>query len=475
MKKRLIAAVAALVLVAAGGAAAWRVGAVRTQAQLEATLAAMAASGVRIGHARSTVSGFPFRYAMRLEDVVAAAPGGAWRLNLPWLETEVSLFSPDVVVSRPSPTATLALGSRPELGFGPAPVTARLYARNMVIETRLDGGWAGSVVSADSLSADLAGPGGAVGARLVLDAVAGGAEAAQGGLTRVRLAADSLHVATAVFDLELAAPAFEGDGAGFGAGSTDAFVNAGGVARGALAWEALRLTGARVEIAGDAAPLSTETGPTAMSMVIEDGRAAFGASFDDVELGLGAPLNGRAGATRAEARFEMPVTTAPLPQPYALDLVLDAVALDEAIWSALDAEGRAVRQTMAARLRIGGLARMLRGLDGLAAAGAPPVAISTMEVEEAALDGFGGTFRAVGGFAMDGAPGGPEGAFTVSATAWREMIGGLTAIGVLDAPRAAAVAAFAEAVHPGEGDPSRLSSEIVFGGGVVTADGRRIR
>ena len=470
MTKPLIYGAAALVALGAGATGAWFWGAGRVGAAVDAQAQTLAAQGLRLTWAERSVSGFPFAYVVRLEDVTLADPAAGWSLTLPWTETAAPLLGGQVLRTTTAPTGAL---TGPDLGGS---ATFALALDGLTLDTPLVGA-ASARIAADAIGLTATPTAELREARLRLGAVAGTLESFVGGGGKLDLRAGEMTAAfdvggggrTAVVASDVAATATTDGGPRI---DLDRLAAGEGSASVELRVGALRSEGAE----GVAS-----TGVASGRFGIVDGRLTYLADAQDVRIGvmLGRAGRGSARMARATAGLDVPVRPAPTPQAYTLQLGLDAVELEDALWVALDPAGRLPRDPMGLAVDVGGRARVTGAVSPgeLSAAGVAgtPVQVETVEITRAALHGLGARVAAQGALTIVPGSPTPDGRIDLRAEGWAPVLETAVALGVVSSADAATLLATAARLGRADAGEGVFESRIELRDGQIWANGERVR
>lgn len=471
MRKPLIYAAAAVGALAAGLSAAWFAGAGRVERAVDAQAAALAQRGLRLDWSERSVSGFPLRYVVRLEQATLADAAGAWSVALPWTETAAPLFGGQVLRTTVAPTGTLTAAS-PDPGFGHGPLAFALALEGLTVDTPLVGA-ASARIAATALGL-AAEPSPALReARLRLSGVAATLETFVAGGGKLDLRAADLNSA-----LDAAAGAgrstlVASDLALSVATEGAAQVNLDALAAGEGAASLdLRVGASRSE--GPAGVAST--GVASGRIAVLGGRLSYFADGQDVRAGVAlAPgLRGAARMARATAGLDIPVRPTPTPQAYTLRLDLDSLELEDALWAALDPAGRLPRDPVVLSIEIGGQARVTDTLDPTAIAAAP-VQVETVEISRAALHGLGARVAADGLLTITPGQRTPEGRLNLRAEGWDPVLRAAVDLGLVGPADAAAIVAMSQRLGRADAGQGVFESRIELREGQIWANGERVR
>lgn len=469
MRRPLLIAGATLAALGAAWTAGWFWGAGRVAAAVDARAEALAAQGVRLGWSERAVGGFPFGYEVRLTAPTLAAADGGWRLALPWTATRAPLFGATHAATTLAAEGVLeARAATPE---GPAQVRLLLAQSGARVETPLAGP-AALRLSAEALSLTLDGAqGGLHAARLALEDVTAALEGFADGGLRLDVAARSLFAATdedeGRSETVIDAPAI-GATADRPAGLSLAGLAAG---EGGATIE-LRFDAARTASAQGAA---ASAGAGAVRLALGGGRLSYVLDVADprADVALGGEAAGAARARRALATLDAPTAGSAAEQAYGATVALDGLTLDDALWRALDRQGRLARDPLSLRVELGGALSMGGAVIG--PDGRPDVAVRTVELTTLQAEGWGLSAEATGALTIPpGAPT-PQGRVSLRARGWEPMLATLVEAGVVPPTLAAEALATAERLADPDAAPGEFRAEIALRDGAVWANGRRVR
>jgi len=482
VKKALIWSAAVAALVAGGGYGLWRAGASGLDAALDAEIASLAAQGVTLSHGARTLSGFPFAYVLRLEDVRAEATGDGWRAAVPWTRTEAGLLG-GVARTTIASRATVEITPPPEAALGDAPLAFTVTSQDLAVETPLTGPDRASVTAA---ALAMEHPGGA--------ALGATAVSAQGlSVTLERFATGAAKVEGAIARLVTALDAAPGDGAGRAESVTDDVVfSAQGRGLRGLDLPAFLRGDGEAEIWISAGALATTgpdgaqggSGPTSSRLRVGAGRLFYTGETADARYAvalpqtLAPPQTGAQPLTVTAARtaiaLEAPLAPAAAAQAYLLDLTLDEVAAPEALWAAFDPQALLPRDPLSLKARVGGAARVLVDLAAAAETPGAPVAVETVEITGFRFDGLGAS--ASGDAALKIVPGAPtpDGRVFVTVEGWRPVLDAAVRLGVATPDLAIFLTSIAEQLNSPDAEDGVFTSQIELRDGAVFANGTRV-
>lgn len=108
------------------------------------------------------------------------------------------------------------------------------------------------------------------------------------------------------------------------------------------------------------------------------------------------PLQGKFSMELARAHYAMPMAPSADPKPMTIALILDRGMAGESIWDALDPKGVLPRAPASLRMGLSGTARVTTRIDQLLPGDEPPFEISTINLDEVAVDALGAKLNAAG-------------------------------------------------------------------------------
>ncbi|SEA92991.1 DUF2125 domain-containing protein [Rubrimonas cliftonensis] len=450
----LIIGAAAAAALAVGAWGLWRVGAGEVEAAVDAQVAELAERGVLLRWENRRVEGFPLAYAVTLEGVALAASDGAWAFSAPWTLSRAPLFGGDAVVTTAAPAGRLEVS-------GPQGLSQlRVENEGLKIETPLGEGPA--TLSAEMLRLVQPGEGGAAPSTIALRGVSARA-AADGG---------SAEGSAALVETTIEGGPAEGGGVSRLTGLTVRASTEGG--EGALLSEGARreivVAAAGSESAGPGATVGA-SGPVSLTIASGDGRTRYAARA--AELRAGESEAADAAGTETELMtlsLDVPAAATDARQPFTLELALEGVAPNEALWRAMDPGGAMERAPGSAQVALSG------HVSGAAATGGlRPVDVGALRIETFRASGLGAQLSMTGEIAMPAGASSPNGQISVAATGWAQALDALEAGGVAPPAQAALVRALAERLNAPDAPAGAFFSEIELRGGMVFANGLRVR
>lgn len=450
----LIIGAAAAAALAVGAWGLWRVGAGEVEAAVDAQVAELAERGVLLRWESRRVEGFPLAYAVTLEGVAIAASDGAWAFSAPWTLSRAPLFGGDVVVTTAAPEGRFEVS-------GPQGLS-RLGVENegLRIETPLGEGPA--ALSAELLRIVQPGEGGAPPSSIALRGVS------------ARAAADG---ASAEGSAELVETTLEGGPSEGGGASrlTGLTVRAATEGDGGslLSPDARREIVVAVVGSESAGPDGTvgATGPLSVTIASGDGRTRYAARATALQASESDAAEAVGTTTELlTLSMDVPAAATDARQPFALNLALEGVAPNAALWRAMDPDGAMDRAPGAARVELSGHVSVAPEAGGV-----QPVDVGAVRIETLKAHGLGAELSMTGEIAMPLGAATPNGAISVAATGWAQALDALEAGGVAPPAQAALVRALAERLNAPDAPEGAFFSEIELRGGMVFANGLRVR
>ncbi|MGF1658970.1 MAG: DUF2125 domain-containing protein [Rubrimonas sp.] len=438
---------AALALLAAGGVAAWTVGANRIDAAIEREIAALAASGLRVETATRGTTGFPFLWRYEAEGLSVADPAGLWRLDAPRARAEIAQGATGGALVRLTLPEGAALGVPGQgvsfavdaegLEVAPAEAAPLRAARLALTQTEGPGDLSATLRDV-ALRAARADPG----------ARAAALDAASLVLSRDGATARLEEVSAAAEASGLAAPSLAAFQAAHGAASVSVTARRG-----------------QAETPEGAATF----GPARMALRIDADGAALEAAAEDV-----APRLGVAGAARirsVEGGMRLPLRPGPEPGRYGMWLRADGAEGDAAFWEALDPDGALDRSAATLQTVISGDADLI----GPAAGRPPRLTVSTVEIERFRAEALGAQIDATGLLRIRPGSETPDGEIALRLEGWEAALDDLGAAGLIGPDQMDFARAMAETYARPGAEPGALDSVIALRDGAVFANGVRVR
>ncbi len=471
MKKPLIYAGVTVGALAVGLSGFWFWGAGRVEAAVDAQAQALEAQGLSLRWAERSISGFPFRYVARLEQVTLADMGGDWSMTLPWTETAAPLFGGQVLRTTTAETGALTAAT-PDPALGPDPLVFALTLEGLTLDTPLVGA-AGARVSASALAFSAEPSPLLREARVRLSDVAATLETFVAGGGKVDLRAAELTSALDVADGEGRSTFVASDVALSVTTEGGARIDIDSLAAGeGSASIDLRVGASRSEAPAGVASTGLATG----RLAILDGRLTYFADGQDVRMGvaLGPDLRGAARMARATAGLDVPVRPTPTPQAYTLRVGLDSLELEDTLWAALDPQGRLPHDPVGLNVEIGGQARVTDAVSAAALSSAP-VRVETVEITRATLNGLGARVAADGMLTIIPGQPTPEGRLNVRAEGWAPVLQAVVELGFLGLSDASAIVAMSERLGRTDADEGVFESQIELREGQIWANGERVQ
>ena len=131
-----------------------------------------------------------------------------------------------------------------------------------------------------------------------------------------------------------------------------------------------------------------------------------------------------------EMSMEMPLKQADEAQPYAIEVELDDLAIDETVWAAFDPQKKLDRSAMQLEVNITGDARLLTDFQG-AAMTQSPIDLETFEIAVFELEALGASVDAQGGFEIAGDASRSSGEMEVVVEGGLALLDNLSAAGLI--------------------------------------------
>src|SRR5690625_739465 len=407
MKRYLALGGGILVLAFAGWSLAWWLGRGEIERMVDESMAQLHEQGWLIETERREVTGFPFSYGVRFRGVSISDAESGLVLHLP-SATASAAGTRRTLIQLPDsfrvelPVPALARAADPDFGDmvsldGEADglvlvlmqdETAELTADRLVLRWQDDmaehrivhslaGVEATSLVDAPGTRYRLHAREAIIEADLPAEE---GRTEARANLNNVNLQATAtLRSGTALAEMLYAGAEGQAEGT-LAIGAAELEITTEGPSPGTLEWEAealnagARLTSGRIE-------LDFETRGNDWML-----------TSPDPEI----PLQGQLSMELARASYAMPMAPSDDPEPMALSLILDSGMAGERIWETLDPNGVLPRAPASLRMGLSGMARVTTRIDQLLPGAEPPFEISTLNIDEVAIDALGAKLKAAG-------------------------------------------------------------------------------
>ena len=218
-----------------------------------------------------------------------------------------------------------------------------------------------------------------------------------------------------------------------------------------------------------------EGGKTAAELSISDGRARYAGNAQDVEMNVETqalgPFPGVAFVMDGfEMSMEMPLKQADEAQPYAIEVELDDLAIDETVWAAFDPQKKLDRSAMQLEVNITGDARLLTDFQG-AAMTQSPIDLETFEIAEFELEALGVSVDAQGGFEIAGDASRSSGEMEVVVEGGLALLDNLSAAGLIPVEALGAYQGLIAQFTVRDGVDDKLTTKIESRRGQVSING----
>ncbi len=440
---------------------------------------------------KRTIGGFPFGYDVSYEDVAISDASTFWRWTAPLIRLETGLADAGEMKVTMSEASVLVVEA-PLLG-GAADGSPMVF----------------DIVS-DGLSATLSGDEAAneamiEAASITLTQKEGASIVTGGSATLTALMAEietepeaGVYLAEIVTDRitigyqyspdgvnessnlsELAGVRIDIETRALSGGDLGAILANDGLAKVSFAADSYKGTGASSG-GPSAAPVLVvhDGGETTAELSIVDGRARYAAEVRDADMKIDIQAPGPFSAVAfalggLEMAMEMPLKQAEDPQPYAIKLEMDDLAIEESIWAAFDPLKKLDRSAMQLDVDIAGGARVLTDFLG-AQLSQSPIDLETLEIEEFELEALGAEAKAKGAFEIAGDASRSDGEMELTIEGGLALLDNLAAAGLVPAEALGAYQALIAQFTVRDGDDDKLTTKIESRRGSVSINGRLV-
>lgn len=486
MKRYLALGLGVLTLALAGWSLAWWLGRGEVERLVDESLARLHEQGWQVEAERRKVTGFPFSYGVRLDGVTISDTESGLVLSLP-SATASAAGTRRTVIELPDsfrvdlPVPVLARAADPEIGemvrldgaaddlvlILMADETAELTADQLVLRWQdeatgrrivhsLAAVEATSLVDAPGMRYRLHAREATIEADLPEE---DGRMAALASLRNVNLqGASALRSGEALAEMLYGGAEGQVEAA-LTIGAAELEVTTEGISPGTLEWEAealnagARLTSGRVELDFEARGNEwTLTSP-------------------DPDM----PLQGQLAMELARARYAMPMAPSDEPEEMALSLNLDNGMAGERIWAALDPGGVLPRAPASLRMGLSGLARVTTRIDQLLPGDEPPFEISTLNIDEVAVEALGAKLQAAGEIELIQPSGRPLGEIRIGMTGLSALVEALGEAGLISADMLVTARAIMQVYLRESSGNDAWTAVVEFTSGGAEVNGMKVR
>ena len=429
VKRTVLIAGAAALLVVGGGVALWRAADAQADAALETARVALQARGLALAWGEAGLAGFPLDPHLLLEDAVLTHDDG-WAVEAAWIEARDDGGALRATVA---PEGALVLSG------------GRAAAQTVNLALEADPAAGAAVASAEAVTLQFSD-----GARLSIAGAEARATAEDATLT-ASIARASLPGDRA--ELALTGLSARGEGAATRAAAQGLILRVGGA-------EALTTGPATLEAAA---------GGDRLTLAFEAERPALDARF--------ATRLGGVTAATLSASADLPVTAAETAQGYAATLDLTRIEPAPAVLEALAAAGAPTDApaTLSARLSGEALLRVNLLDPAPGPPPQPPVRVLTLAVDAFEAQGLGATADLTGVLVLKPDRSAPDGELLARVEDWAMALGALSEAGLLTPAEAERAIAIIDRLEDPEAPSGVFRSRIALRGGAVYANGRRVR
>ncbi len=440
---------------------------------------------------KRTIGGFPFGYDVSYEDVALSDASTFWRWTAPLIRLETGLAGAGEMKITMSEDSVLVVEA-PLLG-------GAADGSPMVFDIVSDG--LSAILSGDEAANEIA-----IEADSVMLTQKEGASVVTGGAaTLTALSGDikarpeaGVYVADIEADRMTIGYRYSADGVNESSnlsemngvqidvetralsnGDLGAILANDGVAKVKFVAENYKGTGA--SSGGPSAPpvsVIHEGGETIAELSIADGRARYAAEVRDtnmkVDMQAPGPFSSVAFALGGvEVAMEMPLKLADEAQPYAIELEMDDLAIDDSIWVAFDPLKKLDHGAIQLEVDITGQARVLTDFQG-AQLSQSPIDLETLEIKGFELEALGAEAKATGAFEIAGDASRSDGEMELTVEGGLALLDNLAAAGLVPAEALGAYQALIGQFTVRDGDEDRLTTKIESRRGSVSINGRII-
>lgn len=457
MKKLALIVAAVAVLALAGWSALWLFGRDRIEERLDQEIARLSAQGFEISHGERRVEGFPFAYEVTYDDVSVSDPASGISYALPSVTGVATAEDVGRVTFRLPPAFTASVrfdeAMREAYDELPEAMLVEIEADGLVIETAApDAAVMHLETRAGSVLAVSAGEGTPVALAVEMVELEGELTVPREpgvGTVSGRTTIEKLDYAISLLDPDGQRTTVEGM-------SDDLMLSGETSMRTPEQWEAL-FTSAEAEGSAD---FAYQVGESVSQIRVEGGDALAGTLRQEAGTGggvvrigdgrielRGSSENNRYAFTPAEETedalaggvvldsFEMvylaPIAPSDEMTAFEMRLALIGLEGDEALWEALDPDGRLERGPANLILEVRGTGRM-KAPDAEGLPADRPVELGNLEIVVASLQALGASVSAEGALEFRQPMNLPEGTVTVTAKNLLDVLDDLAAAGMLD-------------------------------------------
>lgn len=188
------------------------------------------------------------------------------------------------------------------------------------------------------------------------------------------------------------------------------------------------------------------------------------------------PVNGSLTVATIDSGLEMPLRQNAAPQPMALRVNIDGLALDDAAWNAFDPGKALSRDPARIALDLTGMVSVTGDLGAIAPDSPPPFELNALQIKAGDLGALGAEARATGQIDFLQPLMIPTGIITLTTTRALAAVEQLIAAGLIDGEMGQMAQAMAQVYAKPGTTPDSLVSEIAMGAdGSVTVNGQPLQ
>lgn len=438
---------------------------------------------------KRTISGFPFGYNVAFENVAISDASTFWRWTAPLIRLEAGLADAGAMKVMMSEASVLVVEA-PLVGGAPdgSPMVFDIVSDGLSVW--LSGDEAANAAEIEAASVTVTQKEGAsiiTGGSAILMAFAAQIETQPAaGVYLAEIDADRLTIGYQYSPdgvnessnlSEMTGVQVDVETRALSGGDLGALLANDGVASVKFAADTYKATGASSG-GPSSAPVSVihEAGETTAELSIVDGRARYGGDVRDADMKVDMQAPGPFSVLAftlggMEMAMEMPLKQAEAPQPYAINLELDDLNIDPAIWAAFDPQEKLDRSAMQVEIDITGGARVLTDFLG-AQLTQSPIDLETLEIEEFELKALGAEATATGAFEIAGDASRSDGEMELTVEGGLALLDNLAAAGLVPAEALGAYQALIAQFTVRDGDDDKLTTKIESRRGSVRINGR---
>lgn len=431
------------------------------------------------------IGGFPFAYDVAFTGVKLSDASALWSWSAKRMAIGSGVADGGALVARPAPASKLVVEAA-ALGGGAEDAPSVFDVTSDGLEITFDGAGAFAVAAAKLDVAQVAGGSALRDAALAFEALdARGRRDPAGVEGEVDLNAASLRIAytlsfdginenvsdTTMRDVTLSASSDK-----LGAASLTEFVALGG---GAVVKATAGAMEGKSESRIDGQPgavFNLASAESAFEVEIAEGRARYAGearamTYDMPASPMTPPAQMDIGAMKLQ--MSLPITRTEAPEPYAILIAVDRLAVGEPLWAMIDPGAAITRGPLDIAVDLGGEMQVLFDF-GAETLGGPPADLKTLDINGVTLAGLGVDAKATGALKIAGNAAQPEGVIDVDLKGAFGLLDQIVAAGLLAPPEADFYKNLVRA-YAREEAPDHLVARIEAQGGGVTINGQRLQ